>query len=81
MLDMLPSSLNPTVYTFRDPFLSGGGVKVWGIQVENCPYQFERQSYCHKAGDGRVPDRTGFRLRGYGPRLIGVFHRLISEAR
>ena len=26
--------------------------------VENCPYQFERQSYCHKAGDGRVPDRT-----------------------
>eukprot|EP00931_Biecheleriopsis_adriatica_P091409 TRINITY_DN65293_c0_g1_i1.p1 TRINITY_DN65293_c0_g1~~TRINITY_DN65293_c0_g1_i1.p1 ORF type:complete len:569 (-),score=88.56 TRINITY_DN65293_c0_g1_i1:99-1805(-) len=26
--------------------------------VEHCPYQFPRQSYCHMAGDGRVPDRT-----------------------
>ncbi|CAK9033962.1 unnamed protein product [Durusdinium trenchii] len=30
--------------------------------VENCPYQFPRQSYCHVAGDGRVPDRTSTAL-------------------
>jgi len=31
--------------------------------VENCPYDFPRQSYCHVAGDGRVPDRTQIALR------------------
>ncbi|CAE7252375.1 unnamed protein product [Symbiodinium natans] len=31
--------------------------------VENCPYHFERQSYCHVAGDGRVPDRTATAAR------------------
>merc|ERR1719409_651381 len=25
--------------------------------VENCPYRHTHQSYCHVAGDGRVPDR------------------------
>ncbi|CAJ1351858.1 unnamed protein product [Effrenium voratum] len=30
--------------------------------VEHCPYQFPRQSYCHRPGDGRVPDRTSWAL-------------------
>ncbi|CAJ1414574.1 unnamed protein product [Effrenium voratum] len=30
--------------------------------VEHCPYQFPQQSYCHRPGDGRVPDRTSWAL-------------------
>lgn len=26
--------------------------------VEHCPYDFAQQSFCHVAGDGRVPDRS-----------------------
>jgi len=31
--------------------------------VERCPYQLPRQSYCHVAGDGRIPDRGRSALR------------------
>jgi hypothetical protein len=31
--------------------------------VENCPYNLTHQSYCHVAGDGRVPDRDAV-IRG-----------------
>jgi len=31
--------------------------------VENCPYKHTHQSYCHIAGDGRVPDRTAAERR------------------
>eukprot|EP00439_Symbiodinium_sp_Y106_P028621 s3535_g3.t1 len=53
--------------------------------VENCPYQFERQSYCHKAGDGRVPDRTATAVRVEqlidlrGPRGVAVRDQALAD--
>eukprot|EP00930_Biecheleria_cincta_P004503 TRINITY_DN105412_c0_g1_i1.p1 TRINITY_DN105412_c0_g1~~TRINITY_DN105412_c0_g1_i1.p1 ORF type:complete len:577 (-),score=71.86 TRINITY_DN105412_c0_g1_i1:65-1795(-) len=31
--------------------------------VEHCPYSFSQQSFCHVAGDGRLPDRSQAALR------------------
>eukprot|EP00928_Gymnodinium_smaydae_P046259 TRINITY_DN30816_c0_g1_i1.p1 TRINITY_DN30816_c0_g1~~TRINITY_DN30816_c0_g1_i1.p1 ORF type:complete len:525 (+),score=93.37 TRINITY_DN30816_c0_g1_i1:158-1732(+) len=43
-------AVDTTVHHFSYPSVRGC--------TEHCPYQFERQSYCHVSGDGRTPDRT-----------------------